>query len=125
MSFFSDIKERADDFIHSSSRLQLAAIGVLVFLFTAAFITAAVTSLSGYSEKKEGIKEGYPFKVEEDFLLPPEKPITENYYFSREEKSRWNDEESSRWFTVPDESFVDTLSESNKNRIDEILGAAP
>ncbi|MBO4404082.1 MAG: hypothetical protein J5780_01975 [Treponema sp.] len=125
MSFLSEIKERAVDFIHSSSRLRLAVISVLSFLFISAFITAAIASLSIPREKKEGISSGGPFIPQDDFFLPPEKPLTENYYFSREEKAFWDESESSRWFTVPDRSFIESLSETNSSRINDILGAAP
>ncbi len=51
--------------------------------------------------------------------------MTNDYYFSRTGKEKWDDEEFDRWFTEPDEKTIKLLEEANDSVVDEITGAAP
>ena len=98
---------------------------LLIFFVTAAFITATVESLSAPGEKKAGIQEGGDFVPPESFFLPPEKTLTDDYYFSRDTGSAWSEEDVKKYFTMPDQSFIESLSDSNRKKVNDILGAAP
>ena len=125
MEIFDNLISSAKNFFRTSSRLRITVVLLLIFFVTAAFITATVESLSVPGEKKKGIQEGGDFVPPESFFLPPEKTLTDDYYFSRETGSAWSEEDVKKYFTVPDQSFIESLSDSNRKTADDILGAAP
>lgn len=64
--------------------------------------------------------------LDQDKLIKPEYgSMTNDYYFSRTGKEKWDDEEFDRWFTEPDEKTIKLLEEANDSVVDEITGAAP
>ena len=43
----------------------------------------------------------------------------------RQKKEKWSEEEANEWFTVPDETEIEKLSQSNDKIVKDIIGAAP
>ncbi len=43
----------------------------------------------------------------------------------QEKKEKWSEEEANEWFTVPDETEIEKLSQSNDKIVKDIIGAAP
>lgn len=126
MEALENVLQKVRDFFHENSRLKITVVVLIIFMTAAAFISAVIESFSSASAvKKTGIKTGVPFKATDDFFLPPEKELTDSYYFSRETDSAWSQEESDRWFTPVDKKIIDDLDAANDKIIDDIIGAAP
>ena len=64
--------------------------------------------------------------VLQDSLYLPEQPsLSDDYVLHREGVQHWDDDEINQWFTVPSDSMLQDLAESNKKIISNILEVAP
>lgn len=126
MKVLDTLRRHFGDFIRNNSKLTLTVIFTLTaFVAAALVIILYETANLPKPLKKSEIKRQNEFIQTEAFFTPDEKPILEDYYFSREEKEKWTEEETDRWFTVPDSRWIESLNESNRQKVNKILGAAP
>lgn len=67
----------------------------------------------------------YSFDLDQE-LLPPSEPIIQNdYYFSREQKEKWSDDDIAEWFTLPNEFMIEKLHEENRRLVQKIMEGSP
>lgn len=64
-------------------------------------------------------------EIDQELLIPNELTINNKYTHVREKKEKWSEEEANEWFTIPDETEIEKLSQSNDKIVNEIIGAAP
>ena len=63
--------------------------------------------------------------IDQELLLPNELTINNKYTHVRQKKEKWSEEEANEWFTVPDETEIEKLSQANDKIVKDIIGAAP
>ena len=63
--------------------------------------------------------------INQDILLPNETILENKYTQVRQKKDKWTEEEANTWFTIPDETEIEKLGQSNDKIINDIIGAAP
>lgn len=123
MNFFEIVKENLQNFLRENTKITAGITILLVALAVFAFASGI------FQEKKKQeifvFPEQIPFSAVEDFFPPKEDPLTEDYYFSREQNATWSKDEFDRWFSVPSKENVEALGKSNEKIANEILGAAP
>ncbi|WP_407397319.1 hypothetical protein [Treponema sp.] len=125
MQALDNIKERVQNFLQENTKLTVAVSAILVSFAVLAFIVGAISEPKKKKPEKNFFPDSIPYSAVEEFFEPQKENLTEDYYFTREQKSQWSDEEFDRWFTVPDNSTVEELGKANEKVADEILGAAP
>ena len=123
MEIIDNAKSNIEDFIRENSRLTFVILCILVFLsLTAVFI------LIGTGSKKESAPIRLPqetFSKKDEFFPPADIKMTEDYYFSRITEDTWSDEEMDRWFSMPDDTNMQSLKEANDTLMNKITEAAP
>lgn len=113
-------------FIKRNSKITITVIFLFVFFaITALVITFHEISSIPKPLTKSKIKADKTFVQTDSFFTPSAKALTEDYYFYRQEKSVWTKEEIEENFTEPDEKWVNSLKEANRQKVNKILGAAP
>lgn len=126
--------EKIKNFFSTSSKLTLSLLGIICFLVLSAIIISIVgLNLNSKNKNKANISSFLSSQEEdfsqfvqvENFINPQSKTFTQNYYFSRDLRQKWNEQELNEWFTVPNEENIKSLSESNDKIINNIIGAAP
>lgn len=121
-----DILDAASGFIQRSSKLTLTITGILLFLAVSALCIALAQLPKIQVKKKTPVLPPVTQELPvESFIRPQKEFLTQEYYFSRESHSVWQDEEAKRWFTMPDESTVSELGRANDKAVEKIIGAAP
>ena len=106
------------------SRLFVTVLALMVFLFISAMVIAVV-QIPKKHKRTVVIPTAGRYVQTRELLAPAESTLTEDHYFSRIPEDRWTQEETDRYFTLPDESGLEKLRNSNKEIIDSIIGAAP
>ena len=83
--------------------------------------------LSTSQQEKKGTKviNQKNLVIDQELLLPNELTINNKYTQVRQKKEKWSEEEANEWFTVPDETEIEKLSQSNDKIVKDIIGAAP
>lgn len=126
MQIIDDIKEKITDFIHKNPRITVTIVAIIVFLALSAIVVGIVQGVSTpKTYKSVVIPVDESFKLNDELLPPQDKPLTEDYYFSRETKDRWTSQDFEQWFKEPDEDTIKDLKDANDNIIEKITGAAP
>ena len=123
MEFLDNVKENVRAFVEENTKLTVAITCTLLALLLGALIAYGMSG-----PEKEIVRElpdTVPYSAVDDFFPPQKNPLTEKYYFQREQESQWSGEEFDKWFTTPTEKTVDQLGKSNNRLIDELIGAAP
>ena len=126
MQIIDDIKESVTDFLHHNAKIIITVIAIiLLFVLSAVVIGIVQCTQKAQIHKPVVIPKDETFTLTDDLFAPEEQPLTENYYFSRETKDNWNQDEFDQWFVKPDETTIKGLQDSNDNMIEKITGAAP
>ncbi|MCR5218304.1 hypothetical protein [Treponema sp.] len=126
MEVLETVRRKFGSFIKNNSKLTLTIIFTLITLVTAALIIILYETASlPEALKKSDVNTKHEFVQTDSFLTPPPEKITEDYYYSREERDSWTEEEVNENFTVPDSQWIDSLKEANRQKVNKILGAAP
>lgn len=125
MQALDNIKERIKNFLQQNTKLTVAVCVILISFAVLAFILGAVSDAKNKKPKEIIFPDTIPYSAVDEFFEPKRENLTEDYYFTREQTSRWSDKEFDKWFTVPDISAVEDLGKANDKLADEILGAAP
>ena len=111
--------EKISDFLNEHKKL---ALGIIIGLALLLLILIIGMVASG---KKESIPSKVSNNPEDPFMLPQNTTVTEDYYFSREPKESWSQEEIEKWFSNPNTVNMNELKQANDALVDEIIGAAP
>ena len=122
MDFLDNIKDAYDNLAAKTSRLAVTILGIILLLFVCALIALGVHSCN---KNKIGEVKREDFKTEDEFIPPSNIKLTEDYYFSREPKESWSQEEIEKWFSNPNTVNMNELKQANDVLVDEIIGAAP
>lgn len=79
------------------------------------------------NKKKSNKTSIIPQKLElsENLIIPDGPTLPRDYNFSRNTKDKWSNEDAGKWFTIPSDKEIESLSKSNNSIVDEIIGAAP
>ena len=124
---FSDIKdriislyERLTDYCRENKKMALL-IGALI-LFILVLIVILVITLN--KPKPAPVLE-MPLILSETPLIPDGPEIQNDYTYSRKTEKNWSEEETDKWFTIPSDKEINSLSKTNNAIVSEILGATP
>lgn len=120
---FSEIKDAVLDWIDENRKMAFITAGLILVILLCLLLLVAASS----SAKKKKAKKVEPesLVINEGLLIPNGPELPRDYTLSRQTKEKWSDEELSPWFTTPTEKEINSLSQSNKNMINEIIKAAP
>lgn len=117
---FEDIKEELSYRLEGTSRSVFIALGSLLLLL----ILLLILMINQCSTPPK-VKVTETFEIKDEYIYPESVNMTDDYYFSREAKDAWSQEEIDEWFTEPDTESIKELSDANDKIINEITGAAP
>lgn len=110
-------------FVAKEGRFVCTVSVMLILFFVIALVVMIVQCVNKPGPKAQ------PFDVEfvpdASFMQPAYGSSNEDYYFSRLGRTKWDEDEVKRWFTMPDDSSIEDLSRANDSLVDEITGAAP
>ena len=109
--------------VHEKNRKTFYVICGLVTIMLVCLILLIAIAVKG---KKKTVKVyGEKLELTEPLKVPDGSELPHDYTVNRTTKKSWTEEEAKEWFTVPSEEDVETLSKSNDNMVNEIIGAAP
>ena len=109
--------------LHEKNRKTFYVICGLVTIMLVCLILLIAIAVKG---KKKTVKVyGEKLELTEPLKVPDGSELPHDYTVNRTTKKSWTEEEAKEWFTVPSEEDVETLSKSNDNMVNEIIGAAP
>ncbi len=126
MNIIEDIKDKVSHYITISPKLSITITSIILLLFLSTIVLGiAQCTQSASHVKRVSIPRDDSFELVDDLFKPEDKPLAEDYYFSREPKDKWTESEFDQWFTIPDEQTLGDLKRANDSLIDKITGAAP
>lgn len=117
---FEDIKEDISYRLEGASKsvfIALGCLGLILILLIALMINQCVQPQKVVVQKS--------FETKDEYIFPETVNMTNDYYYSRDAKDTWNQDDVNEWFNTPGEKDIKELSEANDNIIKEIMGAAP
>ena len=109
--------------LHEKNRKTFYVICGLVTIMLVCLILLITVAVKG--KKKTVEVYGEKLELTEPLKVPDGSELPHDYTVNRTTKKSWTEEEAKEWFTVPSEEDVETLSKSNDNMVNEIIGAAP
>lgn len=121
---FSTLVEKFRYLIEENRKQTILVCSVLIFMTLCGFF---ILLLSTSQQEKKGTKviNQKNLVIDQELLLPNELTINNKYTHVRQKKEKWSEEEANEWFTVPDETEIEKLSQSNDKIVKDIIGAAP
>ena len=120
--FFSNLKERVVIFYQENKKLSYIIISLTALILICLILLICIWTKNG-KKSKEISK---PVLILDKPLVIPSGPeLPRDYNISRKTQEKWTEEEAEKWFTIPGEKEIESLSKSNENMINEITGAAP
>lgn len=121
---FSTLVEKFRYLIEENRKQTIFVCSVLIFMTLCGFF---ILLLSTSQQEKKGTKviNQKNLVIDQELLLPNELTINNKYTQVRQKKEKWSEEEANEWFTVPDETEIEKLSQSNDKIVKDIIGAAP
>lgn len=122
MEFLDNILDKIRDVFVENTKLLIVVVSGLLFVLIGSVCLAVVECTE--SKKRPSTAEE-TYNPTDSFVPPKADAMLDDYYFSRETSDSWSQEEIDEWFTKIDEDAVDSLSKSNDNIINEIIGVAP
>jgi len=126
MQIIENIKDTVSNFVHDNTKMIVAIVSIILLLVSSTIIVGIVQcSQTPKTVKPVVIAPDNSYTLVDDLYKPESKPLTEDYYLSREQKDNWSEEEFNQWFTLPDDTILDDLSDANNKIIEKITGAAP
>lgn len=117
------LKDTVLDFFEENRKLSIIISSLTVLILIC--VALLIVSLNSEKSKKNKNSPVDPLVISETPLIPNGPTIPRDYNISRKTKNEWTDEEVSDWFTTPSDSEIEALSKTNRNMINEIIGAAP
>ena len=120
--FISSLSDKVTSFYEENKKIFFIILGlILVILFCLILLVAT----SEKDKKKQKDLPGSNLQLTESLIIPNGPELPRDYNISRKTKDKWTEEEAEPWFTVPTEKEINSLSNSNENMVNEIIGAAP
>lgn len=120
--FISSLSDKVTSFYEENKKISFIILGlILVILICLIFLVAT----SEKDKKKQKDLPGSNLQLTESLIIPNGPELPRDYNISRKTKDKWTEEEAEPWFTVPTEKEINSLSNSNENMVNEIIGAAP
>ena len=117
----SPLIEKVRDFYEENKMLSLIIAGLVALLLLCIILLIALAG----KKKETPVVPGTVLELTETLVIPDGPELPKDYTASRTPKEKWSEEEAQKWFTVPSQKEVDSLSKANDNLINEITGAAP
>ena len=121
---FSTIVEKFRYLIEENRKQTIFVCSVLIFMTLCGFFILLL-STSQQEKKETKVINQKNLVIDQELLLPNELTINNKYTHVRQKKEKWSEEEANEWFTVPDETEIEKLSQANDKIVKEIIGAAP
>lgn len=121
---FSTLVEKFRYLIEENRKQTIFVCSVLIFMTLCGFFILLL-STSQQEKKETKVINQKNLVIDQELLLPNELTINNKYTHVRQKKEKWSEEEANEWFTVPDETEIEKLSQSNDKIVKDIIGAAP
>lgn len=118
---FSPLVEKIREFYEENKMLSYIIAGLVALLLLCIILLIALAG----KKKEPVIVPGSVLELTEPLAIPDGPELPKEYTTSRTPKDKWSEEEAQKWFTVPSQKEIDSLSKANDNLINEITGAAP
>ena len=123
MSFLKETFENIKFLIDEHKKQTVIICAILIFMTVCAVFMLIFSNIS--FSKKDSFQMSEKLYLSKKLLLPKNSLETLSYIQSRKTPEKWSKEEAEKYFTLPSQSEVQKLSDSNKKIINEILGATP
>lgn len=119
-----DIQDALDNFqeflLENRKKTIIVCCGLIVIIFC---VLIAICLKDTKSKKNtSGTR---PLVLDQPLMVPSSPVIPDGYITTRKTEKNWSEEEIEKWFTLPDETEVQLLGETNDRIIQDIIGAAP
>jgi hypothetical protein len=121
---FSTLVEKFRYLIEENKKQTIFVCSILIFMTLCGFF-ALLLSTSQQEKKETKVINQKNLVIDQELLIPNELTINNKYTHVRQKKEKWSEEEANEWFTVPDETEIEKLSQSNDKIVKDIIGAAP
>lgn len=121
---FSTLVEKFRYLIEENRKQTIFVCSVLIFMTLCGFFILLL-STSQQEKKETKVINQKNLVIDQELLLPNELTINNKYTHVRQKKEKWSEEEANEWFTVPDETEIEKLSQVNDKIVKDIIGAAP
>lgn len=121
---FSTLVEKFRYLIEENKKQTIFVCSILIFMTLCGFFILLL-STSQQEKKETKVINQKNIVIDQELLIPNELTINNKYTHVREKKEKWSEEEANEWFTVPDETEIEKLSQSNDKIVKDIIGAAP
>ena len=121
---FSTLVEKFRYLIEENKKQTIFVCSILIFMTLCGFFVLLL-STSQQEKKETKVINQKNLVIDQELLIPNELTINNKYTHVREKKEKWSEEEANEWFTIPDETEIEKLSQSNDKIVKDIIGAAP
>ena len=121
---FSTLVEKFRYLIEENKKQTIFVCSILIFMTLCGFFVLLL-STSQQEKKETKVINQKNLVIDQELLLPNELTINNKYTHVRQKKEKWSEEEANEWFTVPDKTEIEKLSQSNDKIVKDIIGAAP
>lgn len=121
---FSTLVEKFRYLIEENKKQTIFVCSILIFMTLCGFFVLLL-STSQQEKKETKVINQKNLVIDQELLIPNELTINNKYTHVRQKKEKWSEEEANEWFTVPDETEIEKLSQSNNKIVKDIIGAAP
>ncbi len=121
---FSTLVEKFRYLIEENKKQTIFVCSILIFMTFCGFFVLLL-STSKQEKKETKVINQKNLVIDQELLIPNELTINNKYTHVRQKKEKWSEEEANEWFTVPDETEIEKLSQSNDKIVKDIIGAAP
>ena len=121
---FSTLVEKFRYLIEEKKKKTIFVCSILIFMTLCGFFVLLL-STSQQEKKETKVINQKNLVIDQELLIPNELTINNKYTHVRQKKEKWSEEEANEWFTVPDETEIEKLSQSNDKIVKDIIGAAP
>jgi hypothetical protein len=121
---FSTLVEKFRYLIEENKKQTIFVCSILIFMTLCGFFVLLL-STSQQEKKETKVINQKNLVIDQELLIPNELTINNKYTHMRQKKEKWSEEEANEWFTVPDETEIEKLSQSNDKIVKDIIGAAP
>lgn len=121
---FSTLVENFRCLIEENKKQTIFVCSILIFMTVCGFFILLL-SISQQEKKETKVINQQKFEIDQELLLPNELTLNNKYTHVRPKKEKWSEEEANEWFTIPDETEIEKLSQANDKIVKDIIGAAP
>lgn len=121
---FSTLVEKFRYLIEENKKQTIFVCSILIFMTLCGFFVLLL-STSQQEKKETKVINQKNLVIDQELLIPNELTINNKYTHVRQKKEKWSEKEANEWFTIPDETEIEKLSQSNDKIVKDIIGAAP